>query len=195
MRWMQAGSNLESDDFMNEPKRPISESYWVEPGKLLAGEYPGEYTTESTRQRIDALLDAGFNTFIDLTKPNETIPYFRVLLDEAKLYEVDVERHNFPIGDFGLPSRESMKAILDTIDNALQNGRKIYLHCWGGIGRTGTTVGCYLVRRGLSGEEALKQLAEWWKTVPKSQVHIHSPETREQAEFIRKWAQLDGNGE
>jgi len=180
---------------MNKPKRPISESYWVEPGRLLAGEYPGQYTSESTRQRIDALLEAGFNTFIDLTRPNETVPYYRILLEEAKIYEVDVERHNFPIGDFGLPSPETMKSILDTMDSALQNGRKIYLHCWGGIGRTGTTVGCYLVRRGLSGEEALKQLAEWWKTVPKSQIHIHSPETREQAEFILKWAQLDGNDE
>ena len=26
---------------MSEPERPISESYWVEPGQLLAGEYPG----------------------------------------------------------------------------------------------------------------------------------------------------------
>lgn len=158
---------------------------------MLAGEYPGHYTPDSTRQRIDALLEAGFDTFIDLTKPNETIPYFRILLEEAKLYDVVVERHNFPIGDFGLPTPGTMISILETIDTALQNGRKIYLHCWGGIGRTGTTVGCYLVRRGRTGEEALRQLAEWWKTVPKSQIHIHSPETREQAEFIRNWAQYD----
>jgi len=176
---------------MSEPKRPISESYWVEPDRLLAGEYPGQYITESTRQRIDALLEAGFNTFIDLTKPNETVPYYRILLEEAKIYDLKVERHNFPIGDFGLPTSETMNAILDTLDDALQNGRKIYLHCWGGIGRTGTTVGCYLVRRGMSGEEALNQLAAWWRTVPKSQIHQRSPETYEQAQFIRSWAQHD----
>jgi predicted protein tyrosine phosphatase len=176
---------------MEDLKRPISESYWVEPGRLLAGEYPGQYTSESTRQRIDALLEAGFDTFIDLTRPNETVPYYRVLLEEAKLYEVQVERHNFPIGDFGLPTPEGMRSILDTIDAALQNGRRIYLHCWGGIGRTGTTVGCYLVRRGMTGEEALRQLAEWWQTVPKSRIHQHSPETYEQAQFIRNWAEHD----
>ncbi|HKJ40023.1 MAG TPA: hypothetical protein VJ972_14700, partial [Anaerolineales bacterium] len=71
---------------MNEEKRPITESYWVEPGRFLAGEYPGKFTPDSTRKRIDALLEAGFNTFIDLTKPNETIPYFRTLLELAKLY-------------------------------------------------------------------------------------------------------------
>lgn len=174
---------------MTEPKRPISESYWVEPGRFLAGEYPGQYTTESTRQRIDALLEAGFDTFIDLTRPNETIPYYRILLEESKIYEVNVNRHNFPIGDFGLPTPEAMTSILNTIDEALQNGRKVYLHCWGGIGRTGTTVGCYLVRRGRSGKEALKQLADWWRTVPKSQIHQRSPETYEQAQFILNWEQ------
>jgi predicted protein tyrosine phosphatase len=172
--------------------RPISESYWVEPGRLLAGEYPGHYTPEATRQRLDALLQAGFNTFIDLTRPNETVPYHRTLLEEAQLYGVQIERHNFPIGDFGLPTLETMKAILDTLDAALQKGRKIYLHCWGGIGRTGTTVGCYLVRRGMSGEEALRQLAQWWQSVPKSRIHPRSPETFEQVQFIRNWEKFEG---
>lgn len=172
-----------------ELKRPIPESYWVEPGRLLAGEYPAHYDSESTRKRIDSLLEAGFDTFIDLTRRDETVSYVRILHDEAKLYEMDVNHHRFPIGDFGLPTPETMRVILDTIDDALQSGRKVYLHCWGGIGRTGTTVGCYLVRRGKSGEEALRQLAEWWRTVPKSKIHRRSPETIEQAQFIREWAQ------
>jgi predicted protein tyrosine phosphatase len=176
---------------MTKPTRPISESYWVEPGRLLAGEYPGRYNHEETRQRIDSLLEAGFDTFIDLTRPNETIPYFRTLFEEAKIYEIKVHHHNFPIGDFGLPTPEIMMSILDTIDEAMANGKKIYLHCWGGIGRTGTTVGCYLVRRGKTGDQALNQLAEWWRSVPKSQIHQHSPETIEQVHFIRDWAQYD----
>jgi len=178
---------------MHDLTRPISESYWVEPGRLLAGEYPARFEVESTRQRIDALIQAGFNTFIDLTKPNETVAYIHTLMDEAKLYEVDVQHQRFPIGDFGLPTPEKMMSILDTIDAELQAGRKIYLHCWGGIGRTGTTVGCYLVRRGKTGEEALRQLAMWWQTVPKSQIHQRSPETREQAEFIRNWAKYEND--
>ena len=169
-------------------KRPIPESYWVEPGRLLAGEYPGQFDSELTRKRIDALIESGFNTFIDLTKPNETIAYVQILLEEAKLYDMEVKHLRFPIGDFGLPAPKLMNSILNTIDESLQAGKKIYLHCWGGIGRTGTTVGCYLVRRGKTGEEALRQLSEWWQTVPKSHIHGHSPETREQVEFIRNWA-------
>lgn len=171
--------------------RPIPESYWVEEGRLLAGEYPGHFEVEKSRQRIDALIQAGFNTFIDLTKPNETTPYLRLLHDEAQLYEAEIEYHRFAIGDFGLPTPELMHTILDQIDQSLQAGRKVYLHCWGGIGRTGTTVGCYLVRRGLNGDEALRQLSAWWKEVPKSSIHPHSPETREQADFIRNWGKYE----
>lgn len=176
---------------MNKSKPSLPESYWVEPDRLLAGEYPGDYNSEIARQHIDALLEAGIDTFIDLTKPNEIVPYENVLLEQAEAYEVKAKRYNFPIGDFGLPTHELMTTILNTIDRELQDGHKIYLHCWGGIGRTGTTVGCYLVRRGKTGNEALNQLAEWWQTVPKSHYHPHSPETREQVEFIRTWTEHD----
>ena len=176
---------------MTDIDRPIPESYWVVPGYLLAGEYPGEVDEEITRKRIDALIEAGFDLFIDLTKSNETWPYLNILLDEVKIYEVEATHLRFPIGDFGLPTPQQMNSILDTIDQNLLEGHKIYLHCWGGIGRTGTTVGCYLVRKGKTGEEALGQLSAWWRGVPKSRYHLHSPETLEQMEFIRTWAEHD----
>ena len=176
---------------MTDINRPIPESYWVVPGHLLAGEYPVQYDQELTRKRIDALIEAGFNMFIDLTKLNETLPYLRTLLEEAKVYKVEVTHQRFPIGDFGLPAPEQMNSILDTIDKGLQAGHKIYLHCWGGIGRTGTTVGCYLVRQGMASADALDQLSAWWRGVPKSRYHPHSPETSEQMNFIRNWAEHD----
>lgn len=170
-------------------KLPLAESYWVRPGIFLAGEYPGHFAQEDTRKRLDSLIEAGLNTYIDLTKANETTPYKRILEEQCRAYDVEVQHHRFAIGDFGLPSPELMRAILDKIDQSLNEGRKVYLHCWGGIGRTGTTVGCYLVRHGMSGEEALRQLANWWRTVPKSHIHPQSPETYEQVEFIRKWSE------
>jgi protein tyrosine/serine phosphatase len=176
---------------MDNTKRPISESYWVEPGRLLAGEYPGDYDEERARKRIDALIEAGLHTFIDLTQPNEVAPYSSILREQAQAHAIKVKHQRFAIGDFGLPTPEQMLSILNVIDAELQAERKVYLHCWGGIGRTGTTVGCYLVRRGKTGEEALHQLAEWWKSVPKSFYHQHSPETYEQMEFIRNWTQYE----
>jgi hypothetical protein len=175
----------------NTNLRPIPESYWVQPGQFLAGEHPAKFNEELTRKRLDALIEADFDTFIDLTHASETFPYANILLEEAQAYNMETAHHRFPIGDFGLPTPKMMNAILDKIEESLQAERKIYLHCWGGIGRTGTTVGCYLVRQGKTAEQALEQLAALWREVPKSQVHPRSPETEEQVNFIRTWAEHD----
>jgi hypothetical protein len=157
----------------------------------LAGEHPAKFEEQLTRKRLDAFIEAGFDTFIDLTQSGETFPYRGILLEQAQAYQVNVTHHRFAIGDFGLPTAEQMNELLDLIEESLRVGHKLYLHCWGGIGRTGTTVGCYLVRQGKTPEEALEQLSAWWRGVPKSQVHPHSPETQEQVNFIRSWAQQD----
>lgn len=170
------------------PVKPIPESYWVVPGRMLAGEYPGAiYAPEIARKRLDAFLKAGFNTIIDLTCDGETEDYRPILREQATYFNIDMECLRFPIGDYGLPTQEAMTAILDALDSALARGRKVYLHCYGGIGRTGTTVGCYLVRHGLTGAEAIRQLANWWQHVPKSARYPHSPETVQQEQFIRNW--------
>jgi len=174
-----------------QEKRPFLESYWVIPAHFLAGEHPAQFDEEVTRKRLETLMEAGFDMFIDLTRPNEAIPYRQALLEAAKVYDVEATYHRFPIGDFGLPTPEQMNSILEAIDEGLQAERKIYLHCLGGIGRTGTTVGCYLVRQGKTGAEALSQLSAWWRSVPKSRYYPRSPETAAQADFVLRWSQYD----
>lgn len=167
--------------------RPIPESYWVIPGQLLAGEYPGSLDQERTRPRLDLFLEASFNTFIDLTAEGELLPYAPILTEQAGYYGLSATHQRFSIGDFGIPTIAHMQAILNTLDRSLGDGRKIYVHCWGGVGRTGTTVGCYLVRHGKTGDESLAQLAAWWQHVPKRTFHPRSPETDEQVNFVRAW--------
>ena len=172
---------------MSELKRPIPESYWVKPGSFLAGEYPGSSYGDGGRQRLDSFLDLGINTFIDLTDPDELPPYLPALKEQARYYEIDIRYNRFTIRDHTVPTTENMQAILDEIDSSLAAGRKIYVHCWGGIGRTGTVIGCYLVRNGLSGQGALAQLATWWQDVPKSRTWPYSPETDRQMKFVLNW--------
>ena len=167
--------------------KPIPESYWVKPGEFLAGEYPGHYDEYIARRRISAFLKAGFTDFIDLTRPAELEPYEPILKEFARTDNLDVTYTRISIQDRGLPSDETMTSILNTIDATLDKGRRIYVHCWGGVGRTGTVVGCYLVRHGLTGDQALSQLADWWMEVPKHIYHLRSPETKEQIQFILNW--------
>jgi protein-tyrosine phosphatase len=172
---------------MTETLRPIPNAYWVVPGRFLAGENPAAQGSGATRQRLGALLEAGLNVFVDLIAADEAFAYESLLKEEAAQRSMHVSHYRFGIPDLGVPSTDQMRRTLDTLDAALTAGDSIYLHCWAGIGRTGTTVGCYLVRHGLSGEAALAQLAAWWRTVPKSAMFARSPETETQAAYIRSW--------
>jgi hypothetical protein len=167
--------------------RPLSESYWVEENRFLAGEYPGGYDPEITRRQIRAFLDAGINTFIDLTYPSELVPYQSILRAQGDDYGINTKYYRFAIRDHSVPSVELMINILDTIDQALMAGDKVYVHCWGGVGRTGMSVGCYLVRHGSTNEDALLRVNQLYKTRPSNFHYPNSPETEEQKDFVRNW--------
>jgi predicted protein tyrosine phosphatase len=167
---------------------PYIDSYWVIPDKFLAGAYPGGIDEETTRQKLRSLIQAGIDVIIDLTCPGDAFfTYQKFMESEAADYEVKLERFNFPIPDYDIPSVELMNRILDRIDTSLKNGKRVYVHCIGGIGRTGTTVACHLARYGLTGQQALVQLqvlrqasASWYR---------RSPESDLQVEFVLKWVE------
>lgn len=166
---------------------PFPETYWVIPGRFLAGAYPGDFDPVMTHKKMAAFIKIGIDTFIDLTRENELPDYESILLEEASNYDIKVTHLRFTITDKGLPSHKNMAAILDSIDQLIAAGHKIYLHCWGGIGRTGTTVGCFFVHQGSTGQEALQKLSLHYRTTLQSRLHPNSPETQEQVDFILNW--------
>lgn len=173
---------------------PIIESYWVEEDRFLAGEYPGSFDPEEARKKLERFIETGIRTFVDLTQPHELVPYEPILNDLARIYDVQPVYHRFAIRDHGVPSVQTMGHILDTIDAAIESGNPAYVHCWGGIGRTGTVVGCYLVRHGVAPEKALQQVNALYRTRPANLFMPTSPETYEQMEFVRTWREAPEAG-
>ena len=167
---------------------PIPDSYWVSTGELLAGEYPGSRHEDEARHKLRQLLSAKVTLFLDLTEEGEygLRPYVPRLREEAYVHGYSVEHRRMPIPDMHTPTPGEMKRILNAIDTALEAGHVVYVHCYGGIGRTGTVVGCYLVQNNMSGEEALKEIARLRQDTPDG--WKRSPETVAQRELAKSWS-------
>ena len=170
---------------------PITGAYWVEEGRLLAGKYPGTADERQARSRVRWLLSCGVDFYLDLTQAGEygLLPYADWLAEEAVRIGKNIIHRRIPIGDYTTPPIGDMLLILDTLDGALQEGHVVYLHCFGGKGRTGTVVGCYLVRRGMDGLAALERIAALREGAP--DITMPSPETEEQRQFVLGWKEED----
>ena len=162
------------------PQRPLPNTYWVQPGHLLAGEYPGSPDDEDMAERLAKLVASGIDTFIDLTEPNEREPY-------APALPAGVEHYRLPIQDHGVPhSPDHMAEIVSALERVLSRGRRAYVHCRAGIGRTGMVVACHLIATGRTPDEALLELNRLWKQCARSAEWRRVPETDEQRDFVQQ---------
>jgi protein tyrosine phosphatase len=175
-------------------KKPFPRSYWVEPDKLLAGYYPGDIKETNAYKKIQSLLDCGIRCFINLIDESEKnhtrgsfIPYNYIIEDISKQKNIEVVYIKTPIIDQNIPNIATMRMILDSIDSANNNGLPVYLHCWGGIGRTGIVVGCWLLRHGKANKENVFDIISDMRYSQKDpEAYREAPETEIQREFIRK---------
>lgn len=169
--------------------RPHGNCYWVVRGRVLAGEYPAVHDASANAQRLRALVSAGMTRCFNFTHEAEALPdYSAALALAAAENGVAARTERFAVADFGVPSVSGMRSTLQAIDTALAQGEGVYLHCRAGIGRTGTVVGCLLVEQGFSADEALALIRAKWQVMDKRRQAPHSPETKEQREFIERWA-------
>ena len=167
---------LSTDNHLN---RPLYQSFFVG-WNIYAGEYPGDKYGEKAEQKIQQMTQFGVRHYIDLTEEGELRPYSQ-LLPKGTTYT------RFPIRDCDVPSSiDDVEKLIRHIQKlSKRNDGYVYIHCWGGVGRTGTIVACYFAENN-SFEEAMQLLRKQFSEMPKSS-HRTTPDTNEQINFVKKY--------
>jgi len=163
---------------------------------FLAGAYPGRPDPADHRERIHLLFNGGMRTFINLQEENETnnsgVPFVRYDNELRRIARERVQQiaHlRFPIPDGGTTSVDRMRCILDAIDLSLSASRPVYVHCFGGMGRTGTTVCCWLLRHGHVNRDHVLSVLTQLRQADKERANWKAPENEKQELFVLNWAE------
>lgn len=178
------------NDYDYDPKvKPSGYSYRVS-AQIWAGEYPvWDWNGNMRFRQLRLYTDFGITDFLDLTQEGEMPPY-------EPLLPAQVRRHAFPIPDCGVPrSVQDLGRIFDRMERIRSEypERRFYIHCHGGVGRTGTIVACYLIHvNDLTADEAITQMRSRFTYHARS-AWMSAPETAEQVGFIREFAEYRKN--
>ncbi len=92
-----------------------------------------------------------------------------------------IEQCRIPTIDFTPPSLADIEKSVNFIQAQAAAGKKVYVHCKAGRGRSATVVACYLITKGFTPEAAQKLLLE--KTPPRAEGSLQarsSPTIRRQ---------------
>ena len=161
---------------------PTTNCFRIGHDRFWCCEYPGDKTQEGAIKKLSTALQLGITHFIDLTVWNELVPYSQYL-------PASIHYLRFPVVDISCPkSVDEVYRLLLYIEQLLADPHHmVYLHCWGGVGRTGTIAACWLAWQHQTNlADTLALLRDYWKECPKSKLRP-IPDTYEQEEFVGKF--------
>lgn len=178
---------------------------------MLVGAYPASLSDEETFDLISGILKCGIRKFVCLqleyvptvSEPAwrsgaALRPYFedvrRIVREKNRFPDlvnhpnvVNEESLSFvhcPIVDCGVTDDSKVLRLAEELVAEISRGQVIYIHCWGGHGRTGTVVSIMLhLMYGLSAIEAMRR-CQAVHDLRRCPVNVGSPQTQPQRDQV-----------
>jgi ADP-ribosyl-[dinitrogen reductase] hydrolase len=150
------------------------------PGKKQRGALSGDWDRDLSTD-LEAIKSSGAGALVTLMEEQE-LARFKVPVSELreKAAEIGLEWHHLPIRDVDVPDDRFESLWQNSgprLRSLLLQGKKVVIHCLGGLGRTGTIAARILVEFGVDPDDAIKAVRE---------ARPGAIETGRQAEYIMK---------
>ncbi len=136
---------------------------------LIKGEIAGMARPDSTINDFEVLKNKNIEAIVSLTESS---------LDKVLIEEFGFEVKYIPVKDFSTPRIEQIEDFLEFAEKIRAAGKKLVVHCDGGMGRTGTMLACYLVSKGINAAKAIEIVRR---------KRPNSIETKEQEQVVFKF--------
>ncbi len=91
----------------------------------------------------------------ELERYGESLAMRRGAAEAAGMVFISAE-----VEDFSIPTPDQFTALYTAIDNFLDSGEVVLVHCMAGLGRAGTVAAGMLIGRGMSASDAIA-LVRW----------------------------------
>lgn len=121
--------------------------YWLKPNKILVGQVP------KTSDDIQRLKSLGVGQIVSLLEDDYG-------LESTWASNMRMGYKRFSIPDFGTPGLDVLTSIISAMDECIDSGHVVYVHCMMGLGRSGTVVASYLVKDGMSAKAAIAKVRQ-----------------------------------
>jgi protein-tyrosine phosphatase/nicotinamidase-related amidase len=116
---------------------------------------PGRRDRGRDLQRdLDDLVAAGVSTVVTLVTHTE-LEWAGVPTLGSAVQARGLRWRHAPIPDQGVPTVAEAQALVQAVRAELRAGRRVLLHCMGGLGRTGLVAACVLVAEGVAPQAAI----------------------------------------
>jgi len=139
------------------PLGTIRNFAWVVPGQLARGEQPDLDASvfETLRKTgVTAVLSLRPNREAPSKNARRPWPEYHVEEEQRVAEEAGMRFAHFPLEDFSAPPPERIAGALMLIDELIDDGQAVYVHCRAGAGRAGLVSGAWAVTRGHTGDDA-----------------------------------------